>query len=709
MAAHQTYRQATKTLLLCLLCIISFTHCKHKSMNDNPLLMEFNTPHQTAPFNLIKPEHYMPAFLTAMESGRNEIAAISNNTDAPTFENTVEALENSGEMLSRIVGVFFNLNAAETNDEIQKAARDISPLLSEYSNDTWLNELLFARVKAIYDQKETLQLNPEQEKLLDNTYKAFVRRGALLNGENKARYREVTSELSRLTVEFGENLLAETNDYKLHITNPDDLSGLPDAVIEMAAQAAKNEDKEGWLFSLHGPSFMPFLKYADNRELREELFRAYSSRCNRNNNRDNNLNILQQTDLRRELATLLGFPTYADYVLEERMAKSSEKVNGFLNELFEKSFPFAQKEVEEVAAFAQNLGLEEPLQRWDFSYYSEKYKKSLFDLDEEMTKPYFQLDKVKDAIFDLTNTLWGLTYKPNAEIPIYHPDVKAYEVFDKDGSFLSVLYLDFHPRKSKQGGAWMTSFREQKRENGSDVRPHISVVCNFTEPTTSRPSLLTYNEVTTFLHEFGHALHGMLSRVTYESMSGTSVYRDFVELPSQIMENWAREKVWLQKIAIHYQTGDTIPEELVDKIIASGNFQSGYSTLRQISFGFNDMAWHSITEPVTSTPVEFEKNAMSRTELFPEVRGSNMSTAFGHIFDGGYAAGYYGYKWAEVLDADAYAMFRENGIFDTATAEKFREHILSKGGTRHPMELYVAFRGGEPSIEALLEKSGLVK
>ena len=677
--------------------------------DNNPLLQEFNTPHQTPPFTQIQTAHYIPAFTAAMEEGRAEIKAIIDNPATPDFNNTIEALEKAGNKLSRISSIFFNLNSAETSEAIQEVAREVSPLLSEYGNDIWLNEALFARVKAVYEQKDKLTLSTEQATLLDNTYKGFVRRGALLNAEDKQKYRNITAELSKLSLQFGENLLAETNDYKLHITDEADLAGLPEAVREAAQQLAESEGKEGWMFSLHAPSMLPFMQYADQRELREQLFRASTKRGNQDNQNDNKANILRQAELRLAKAQLLGYRSHADYVLEERMAQSADKVNAFLNELFEKSFPFAQEDVAQVAAFAKQQGLEGELQRWDFAYYSEKLKTSLFDLNEEMTKPYFQLEKVKTGIFDLTNKLWGLSYKLNKDIPVYHPDVFAYEVFNRDEQVISVLYLDFHPRKGKQGGAWMTSFRDQHMENGQNIIPHVSVVCNFTPPTASRPSLLTFNEVTTFLHEFGHALHGMLSEVTYESLSGTSVYRDFVELPSQIMENWALEKEWLQDVAVHYQTGETMPEDLIQKIIAADNFQSGYLTVRQLSFGFNDMAWHSITEPLATDAISFEKAAMAKTELFPEVAGSCFSTAFGHIFDGGYAAGYYGYKWAEVLDADAYALFKEKGIFDQATAESFREHILSKGGTRHPMDLYVAFRGAEPSVEALLLRSGLSK
>ncbi|PRZ00284.1 peptidyl-dipeptidase Dcp [Marinilabilia salmonicolor] len=684
--------------------------CKNKSdmADNNPLLKSFNTPHQTAPFDQLTEEHFMPAFEKALKDGRADIQEIINTPEGPTFENTIEKMEKAAELLGRISSIFFNLNSAETNDKIQSIAREVSPMLSDFSNDIWLNEKLFERVKQVYEaHKNASSLTDEQMKLLENTYKGFARRGALLNGKDKERYREISSELSRLSLQFGENVLAETNGFQLHITDEKDLSGLPGDAIEAAAQRAQKENKEGWIFTLHIPSYLPFMKYADNRELRERMFRAYTSRGNTGNDRDNNEIIKKTVALRMERAALLGHKNHADYVLTERMAKSPARVENFLNELLEASLPFAQKEVKEVEEFAKKEGFDGQLQRWDFAYYSEKLKTARFNVSDEMTKPYFQLEKVKQGIFDLTNRLYGLTYKENKEIPVYHEEVQAYEVFDEDGSFLSVLYLDFFPREGKQGGAWMTSYREQYKENGEDVRPHISVVTNFTRPTSTKPSLLTYNEVTTFLHEFGHALHGMLSDVTYESMAGTSVYRDFVELPSQIMENWAQQKEWLHDVAKHYETGGPIPGELVDNIIAAGNFQSGYATVRQLSFGMNDMAWHTIEEPINQEVAQFEKDAMERTELFPEVEGSCMSTAFGHIFDGGYAAGYYGYKWAEVLDADAFDMFLQNGIFDKTTAQKFRENILSKGGTQDPMKLYVSFRGHEPSIEPLLKRNGL--
>ncbi len=705
-----------KTSLILVLAFASaitiLPSCKNATnmTDNNPLLESFNTPHQTAPFDKIKEVHYMPAFKNALETGRTEINAIIENPEAPNFTNTIEALEHAGRLLNRVSTIFFNLNSAETNEEIQSIAREVSPLLSEYTNDIWLNDQLFERVKTVFEaNKNNGQLNKEQLKLLDNAYKGFTRRGALLSGENKARYREISSELSQLSLQFGENVLAETNEFTLHLDDEKDLAGLPEAIVEAAAQLATEKDMEGWLFTLHFPSYTPFMKYADNRALREKVFRAYSTRGNQPNIRNNNEIIKKTVALRLEKAQLLGYPNHADYVLSERMAKTPGKVNEFLDELLVSSLPFAQKELEEVKAFAQTLGFSGPLQRWDFAYYSEKLKTSRFDLSDEMIKPYFQLAKVKQGVFDLTNQLWGITFKPNPEIPLYQEEVEAFDVFDKDGSFLAVLYLDFFPRPGKQGGAWMTSYRKQHLENGNDIRPHISVVTNFTRPTSTRPSLLTYNEVTTFLHEFGHATHGMLSQVAYESMAGTSVYRDFVELPSQIMENWARQKEWLQQVAVHYQTGEPIPSQLVDKIIASSNFQSGYAAVRQLSFGLNDMAWHTISSPVNEEVYTFEEKAMAPTELFPKVEGSCMSTAFSHIFDGGYAAGYYGYKWAEVLDADAFDLFRKNGIFDRETAQSFRTNILEKGGTDDPMTLYVNFRGHEPSIEPLLERNGLVE
>ncbi len=698
-------------LFSCLLCIAILNSCSNREniMNTNPLLADFNTIHQTPPFDKITEADYMPAFQEAIKLAKADIKTIVENQDEPTFENTMLAMEYAGSKLDAVSSIFFNINSANTNDTIQEIAREVSPLLTEYSNDIWLNEVLFEKVKHVYDNQEGKNYTKEQLKLIDDTYKAFAKKGAQLSGADKERYREITTKLSKATLTFGQNVLAETNDYELQITNKDDLAGLPEAIINAAAEVAKSKDKEGWVFTLQFPSYVPFMKYAENRELRKQMFMAHATRGNHGNDHDNNEIVKEIVNLRLEKAKILGYDSHADYVLEDRMAQSADKVNAFLEELLDKSLPFAKEEVAEVEKYAKAHGLKDKLQRWDFSYYSEKVKNEKFSITDEMTKPYFQLEKVEQGIFDLANTLYGLSFKENNEIPKYHKEVKTYEVFDAEGNFVSVLYLDFFPRASKQGGAWMTTYREQYVKDGEDVRPFVSLVCNFSRPTEGTPSLLTYQEVRTFLHEFGHGLHGMLSKATYKSLSGTNVYRDFVELPSQILENWGTEKEWLKKVGKHYQTGETIPDELVNKIMESANFQSGYSSVRQLSFGMDDMAWHTITEPFDGSVSAFEDKAMAPTELFPEVEGSCFSTAFSHIFAGGYAAGYYGYKWAEVLDADAFSVFKKNGIFDKATADAFRTNILEKGGTEHPMELYKAFRGQEPTIDALLEREGLVK
>jgi len=678
-------------------------------MAQNILLNSFKTPYQTPPFHLINEEDYLPAFKLAIKDAEKEIKEIVDSKQATTFENSIEALERVGKRLTVVSNIFFNLNHAATNENIQRIARQVSPLLTEFNNDIWLNSSLFKLVKAVYDKRENLSLRPDQMKLLTDTYGEFVRRGALLTGKDKEEYRKVTMELAQLSLQFGENVLAEINGFKLTITEKSDLSGLPVGVVETSAALAKNEGKEGWMFSLHFPSYMPFMKYADNRKLRKQMFMAYSKRGNQDNENDNKEIIKKMVSLRLQKANLLGYKTHADYVLEKSMATSTATVTEFLKELLEASYGFAKEDVDEVSAFAQQSGLDDRLERWDFIYYSEKLKKAKLGLNDEMVKPYFQLQNVEKGVFDLATKLYGISFKENKEIPVYHDEVKVYEVFDENGEFLSVLYVDFFPRPTKQGGAWMTSFREQYMEESIDVRPLVSLVTNFTRPTDTRPSLLTFMEVKTFLHEFGHGLHGMLSRVRYESQSGTNVYRDFVELPSQLMENWATEKEWLRQVGIHYQTGEVIPDELIDKLIQSRRFQSGYATVRQLSFGLNDMAWHTLTKPFEDDVVAFEKRAMIRTELFPPVEGTCMSTAFSHIFDGGYSAGYYGYKWAEVLDADAFDLFKEKGIFNKEVAHSFRRNVLEKGGTQHPMELYKAFRGHKPSVKPLLKRSGLWK
>ncbi len=679
-------------------------------MNNVFLLKHFDTPYQTPPFHLIKEEDYLPAFKEAIAGAKKEIDAIVENTSKPDFRNTVEALEKTGKKLNVISYIFFNLNHADTNVNIQNIAREVSPLITEFSNDIRLNEKLFARIKDVYDNADRSSLRDDQVKLLEDTYKEFVLNGALLQGKDRERYREITGELAQLSLKFGENILAETNDFKLHITDKNDLSGLPEGAVEAAAALAKSEGKEGWMFSLHFPSYLAFMTYADNRELREKLFREFSKRGNRNNEHDNKEVIKKMVSLRVEKARLLGFDTHADLTLQQSMASSKERVNRFLQELLDASISFGKKDVKEVSEFAKRNGLNDELQRWDFMYYSEKLKTEKFGLNDEMLKPYFQLENIEKGVLGLAERLYDIEFKEVDNIPKYHEEVRTFEVIDENGKHLGVLYLDFFPRPSKQGGAWMTSFRDQYiDDNGNDIRPHISLVMNFTRPTETKPSLLTFREVQTFLHEFGHGLHGMLSRVHYESQSGTNVYRDFVELPSQIMENWSTQREWLQEVGKHYQTGETIPDELIDKIIGSNIFISGYQTVRQLSFGLNDMAWHTLTENFNGDVIEFEKKAKAPTELFPPVEGSCVSTAFSHIFDGGYSAGYYGYKWAEVLDADAFEAFKEKGIFNKEIADSFRRNILERGGTKHPMELYKAFRGKEPSIEPLLKRSGLVE
>lgn len=674
---------------------------------QNPLLSDFATPHQTPPFDKIKTEHYEPAFDTAIEEAQKELTQIASSKETPTFENTIVALDNVGERMGAISGIFFNLNACLTDSLMQDIAQNVSPKLTSFSHSIYMNPELFARVKQVYEQKESLNLNPEQTTLLENTWKSFIDGGANLEGAAKERFKEISIELSKLSLTFDKNELAETNAYELHVTDEKDLSGLPDGAKEMAAMTAKQRGKEGWVFTLQYPSMGPLMKYADNRKLREDIYRANASRGHKANENNNEDVVKKITALRLEKANIMGYDTYADYALTSRMANSPETVNTFIEELHAASYPFNVKDKKEVEDFARKNGLNGELQRWDWSYYSNKLMQEKYALDDEMLKPYFKLENVQKGIFDLSTRLYGITFKEVTNIPVYHPEVKTYEVYDNDGSFLAILYTDFFPRESKGGGAWMTEFRGQKMKDGKDQRPLVSLVMNFTKPTDTKPSLLTFNEVTTFLHEFGHALHGIFGKATYGSTSMDGVYRDFVELPSQFMENYALEKEWLDTWAVHYETGEQIPQEFIDKIKRSSNFQSGYTSDRQLSFGMVDMAWHTIKAPVTEDLVTFEQRAMGKTETMPFVEGSAFSTAFGHIFAGGYAAGYYGYKWAEVLDADAFSLFKQNGIFDKATAESFRRNILEKGATEHPMTLYKRFRGEEPGVDALLERSGL--
>ena len=672
----------------------------------NPLLVESTAPHGAPQFTQITNEHYTPAFEQAGREARADIAAIVGNAQAPTFANTIEALEFSGRRLDRISNIFFNLNEAHTNDTMQALALELSPMLTEFSNDVSLDPKLFARVKAVYDRRESLGLNAEQRRLLEKTYKGFARSGAALSDGDKKIYRELTARLSELSLQFNQNSLAATNAFTLHVTDPAVVGELPDFVREGMAAEAKERGLDGWVVTLQIPSMVPFMTYSSNRALKEKLWRAYNTRCV-GGEFDNSAIVEEIADKRLQLAGLLGYETYADYVLEERMAESSPTVNAFLAELLDRAVEAARRDVETVAGYARAQGFDAELMPWDFGYYSEKLKHERYELSEELTKPYFQLENVRRGMFELANRLYGITLRENPEIPVYHPDVKAYEVFDADGSFLAVLYMDFFPRASKRGGAWMTEFRQQGVENGVETRPLISVVYNFTKPTDSLPSLLTFDEVTTMLHEFGHALHGIFAAGTYPSLTGTAVYRDFVELPSQIMENWAYEKEFLDLFAVDYRTGEKMPAELIRRILDAKNYLAAYSHIRQVAYGLCDMAWHSISEPVKMPVVDFEKKAMARAQVLPYVDGQCTSTSFGHIFSGGYAAGYYSYKWAEVLEADAFSLFKEKGIFDRETAASFRENILSKGGSEHPMKLYVRFRGHKPDTQALFDKMGI--
>ena len=674
----------------------------------NPLLVESTAPHGAPQFTQITNEHYKPAFEQAVREARADIAAIVGNAQAPTFANTIEALEFSGRRLDRISNIFFNLNEAHTNDTMQALALELSPMLTEFSNDVSLDPKLFARVKAVYDRRESLGLNAEQRRLLEKTYKGFARSGAALSDGDKKIYRELTARLSELSLQFNQNSLAATNAFTLHVTDPAVVGELPDFVREGMAAEAKERGLDGWVVTLQIPSMVPFMTYSSNRALKEKLWRAYNTRCV-GGEFDNSAIVEEIADKRLQLAGLLGYETYADYVLEERMAESSPTVNAFLAELLDRAVEAARRDVETVAGYARAQGFDAELMPWDFGYYSEKLKHERYELSEELTKPYFQLENVRRGMFELANRLYGITLRENPEIPVYHPDVKAYEVFDADGSFLAVLYMDFFPRASKRGGAWMTEFRQQGVENGVETRPLISVVYNFTKPTDSLPSLLTFDEVTTMLHEFGHALHGIFAAGTYPSLTGTAVYRDFVELPSQIMENWAYEKEFLDLFAVDYRTGEKMPAELIRRILDAKNYLAAYSHIRQVAYGLCDMAWHSISEPVKMPVVDFEKKAIARAQVLPYVDGQCTSTSFGHIFSGGYAAGYYSYKWAEVLEADAFSLFKEKGIFNPEVAEAFRREILSKGGHEHPMTLYVNFRGHKPETKALIEKMGLEK
>ena len=656
-----------------------------------------------------------PLIMQGMDEEMHEVEAIVNNAEAPTFANTIVALSNTGENLERATAVMYNLLSAETNDELEELANELAPKLSEHSNNIMLNAKLFERVKAVYDA-ETNQLEGEDKMLLDKTYEGFERSGATLSADDKLRFREITSQLSEKTLKFSQNVLKETNNFILHITNENDLAGIPEIHRNVARHEAETRNKEGWVFTLHAPSFMPFMMYADNRALREKMYRAYNSRCTHNNEYNNFEIVRSIVNLRREVAQILGYEDYADYALRRRMAQNASNVYKLLNDLITHYLPRAKEDVAEVEKKAQQLeGSNFKLQPWDFSYYSQKLKHELYDYDPDMLRPYFELSQVQKGVLGLATRLYGITFKRNEKLPVYQKDVIAYDVYDKEGAYLAILLVDFFPRESKKGGAWMTNYRDESCAEPTNVkvlptnstRPVVSVTTNFTKPTANTPALLTLGEVETFLHEFGHALHGIFAMTHYASLSGTSVYWDFVELPSQFMENYATEPEFLGTFAHHYQTGEPLPQAYIDRIRKSRNFQSAYACMRQVSFGLLDMAYYTLRTPLTADIKTFEDEAWKRVQLLPQVADACMSVEFGHIMSGGYAAGYYSYKWAEVLDADAFSLFKEKGIFNESVAQSFRQNILSKGGTENPMDLYTRFRGQAPTINALLKRDGI--
>lgn len=701
-----------RTLIIPLIAMAcTATACQTSNGSaDNPLLRVSEAPHGAPLFDQIKPEHYEPAFEYALTEARRQLDDVVNNPEPPTFDNTIAALERSGEELDRIATIFFALQAADTSDEMDAIAERIQPRLIEYSNDINLNSKLFDRVKNVYDNREKYGLDTQDSMLLAKTYKGFVRGGAALSDADKARYREITSELALLELKFEQNVLAATNAFTLNIPPSDSakVAELPDFVKESMAAEAQARGGEGWTVTLQMASYGPFMTYSSDRELKEKLWREYNTRGMKGDANDNTENILRIAELRLELAKLLGYPDYASYVLEERMAGSVATVNSFIRELLTATKAKALEEVAMLQDYAVSAGLygdDFRLMPWDWSYVSEKYKNSRYALSNEEVKPYLELERVKQGIFSLAGRLYGIHFAENPSIPVYNPDVRAYDVTDSDGSFLGVLYMDFFPRSTKRGGAWMTNFRPMyTTADGVEVRPLVTMCGNFTKPTPTTPSLLTFDEFETFLHEFGHSLHGLLAKGKYASQTGTSVYRDFVELPSQLMENWATQPEFLDMFAVHYQTGEKMPRELIEKIVAAKNYLAAYSNVRQLGFAATDMAWHTLTEPATGSVEEFEQKATEPTQVMPQISGTAMSPAFTHIFGGGYASGYYGYKWAEVLEADAFSLFEEKGIFDPQVASSFREHILSKGGSEHPMTLYVRFRGHEPETKALIDK-----
>ncbi|MBR3858994.1 MAG: M3 family metallopeptidase [Bacteroidaceae bacterium] len=676
--------------------------------NKNPFYSEYDTPHQTVPFDKIKLEHYEPAIMEGIKQHAAEVEAIINNPDEPTFENTIVALEYAGDLLDRVLTVFFTLNSAETSDEMQALAQKLSPVLTEHSNNISLNEKLFARVKAVYESTDMSTLTTEQQRLLQKNYDSFARSGANLNDEDKAKYRELTTELSQATLAFGQNTLKATNNYALNVTDSTRLKGLPESVLEAAAQTAKEKGHEGWTFTLHAPSYSPLMMYCEDRDLRHELYMAYNTQCVQSNDYNNEELVKKIVNLRLAIAQLLGYESHADYVLENRMAENAANVNNLLDELLVAYLPAAKEEVKAVQEMAARTeGKDFELMPWDWSFYSEKLRVEKYSLNDEMVRPYFKLENVTDGVFGLATRLYGITFVENKDIPVYHPDVKAYDVLDKDGSYLAVIYTDFFPRAGKRSGAWMTSFKEQYVKDGVDSRPHVTITMNFTKPTESKPALLTQDEVETFLHEFGHALHGIFSATTYPSMGGTNVYRDFVELPSQLMENFLPKKEFLATFAYHYETGELIPDELIERIVRAQNYNAAYLCIRQLSLGILDMAWYSRTTPFEGDVLAYEQEAWKSTQLLPSAQGTNMTTHFGHIMSGGYSAGYYSYKWSEMLDADAFSLFEEKGIYNEEVATSFRENILEKGCSEHPKELYRRFRGQDATIDALMKRDGI--
>lgn len=687
------------------MAVISFSAAGQSARN--PFLESYKTPHGAAPFDKITVDDYMPAFKEGMKQQDAEIAAIVNNPGAPAFQNTIEALEKSGRLLESVSHVFFNLLGADANETMQKLASELSPLLTEHANNITLNEKLFARVKAVYDRRNSLKLTPEQQTLLQRTFDDFADKGANLSDADKAVYRELTKQLNADQLTFNNRALKEVNDYALIITDKTLLKGLSDDFLEAATAKAKAKEKEGWLLDLSAPSYVTAMKFLDNRDLRRELYMAFSTKGIHDGTNDNREIVRRIVNTRLKIANLLGYKTYADYVLRKRMAENSTSVYKLLNDLLAAYKPAAEKEYRAVQEYADAHGAYFTVQPWDWSYYSEKLKAEKYAFNEDSFRPYFELDKVISGVFGLATKLYGIQFKPAPDVPVYNPEVKAFEVLDKDGNYLALLYTDFFPRPGKRAGAWMTEFKGQWMDGKTNSRPQVSLVMNFTRPTATKPALLTYDEVRTFMHEFGHALHGMFANTVYSELSGTNVYRDFVECPSQFMENYSTDKTFLDGFAAHYQTGEKIPAELIARLKASQNYNAGYLGNRQLNFGFLDMAWHTLAEPFAGDVVDFEKQVEKQTAVLPSVQGTCVSTSFSHIFSGGYAAGYYSYKWAEVLAADAFSLFEQNGIFDQATATSFRNNILSKGGTEAPMVLYKRFRGQEPTVDALLKQSGL--